>query len=686
MVYYSNLKNTGLTTITSEGDGYSIKLSWHTAFTNNPNNKIAYNIYYSTFQHQVFKEGPKFLSFGGKTKTELFEFTPGQLYHFGVRAIEYDPNLVDPTLLPTAFNDPNLGVYPETLLASDITATATAIPLLDAETFPSSGIVRIGVELINYTSVNYGTNTLNVPGSTGGSAAHLVDQGGGHFYLPGPDNVGDGYINGLTLINQAAPTETWTIKCVFVQHDGLGNPIAGTAKFAVIGSISGEGRDGYGNPIIWQANNITTANSILSFAIQETSPLFVPGDVFIVKVKAITYPIPVGRGFYNTIPRMHDTDGYDGYETWSPIVSFILAADEELNDKVNPVQSHFEFFNYQYTEADGYHQITKDILTTDLTGSDVFNTGFAAYDYAGWHRTDPTLLLSGDCVGSYIGGQQFCADGYNGVGMQLRGLSIEEQNNQRQEILLNIDGEPVVLIKRQWTGITCECYMPSGEYPDDRCARCFGTKFVVGWDQFYNPRRSDGRILVRFSPADDIVKQYEAGLESEMFADVWTLVVPTVKQRDIIVRFDQDGNEEFRYEIINVNRNKTVAGLSGGQHFKVQRIRKTDVAYQIPVFRNTRYFPQTFSTGVATVPGIPPHTHDLVISENFPNGTPQLTTVSQGHNHYLSLINGVLTLSNTLGHSHAIVVPPLNPNPYIIYDQDNGVITQVGENELNTSQ
>ena len=207
----------------------------------------------------------------------------------------------------------------------------------------------------------------------------------------------------------------------------------------------------------------------------------------------------------------------------------------------------------------------------------------------------------------------------------LRGLSFQEMNNQREEELLNIDSEPMVLLQRQWTGITCNCYMPSGETPDDRCPRCYGTKFVVGWNPYFNPRISDGRIMVRPAPADDIVKQYEAGLESESILDCWTLVVPTVKQRDILVRFDQDDNEEFRYEIINVNRNKTLARLSGAQKFRIQRIRKTDVAYQIPVFRNTQYFPVTINTNIASSPGIPPHTHTLVLSENYMKGEPQLT-------------------------------------------------------------
>ena len=673
MVYYPNFKNIGIQEAISFGDGYSIQLTWNQAYLNNPNNKIAYHIYFSTDIDQVFSEGVKFVSFDGYTTAIIWELTPGQLYHFAVRAVEYDPTLINLSLLPNPFND--LYVYPESLLSSNISATDGYVPLLDTSIFPPEGIVKVGGELIEYLSINPSTNQLLVPTGSG-NAAFIVDQGGGHFYEPSPSNVGDGYINFLMLGGGPYRTETWTIKCVFVENDlkgidGYGPGYDGYARFIAIGSISGTIRtpiDGYGrggDPYLWNTNNQVVNNTILSFSIQQGQKLFALGDTFTVKVNAGSSPYNIGRGFYNTTARMHDTDGYDGYLMWNPAVSYI-AGKEETNTVIVPCQSHFEFTNYAYTVPDGYRQVTKDTLTTNLVASDQLNVTFNSYDYAGWHRTDPTLLLNGDCVGSYIGGQQYCADGYGGVGMQLRGLSFQERMNQREEILLTIDSEPMVLLQRQWTGITCNCYMASGEYPDDRCPNCFGTKFVIGWNQYFNPRISDGRIMVRVSPVDDVVKQYEAGLESEMTADAWTLVVPTIHHRDILVRFDQDGNEEFRYEVINVNRNRTLLSLSGGQHFRIQRIRKTDVAYQIPVFRNTQYFPQMGTTSVGFLAGIP-HTHTFVISENFPNAAPQLTGVSQGHNHAITMVNGVLTVSETLGHSHTLIIPPLNPaDSYVI--------------------
>lgn len=650
MVYYPNFKNIGIREAISLGDGYTIHLSWHQAYLNNPQNGLAYHIYFSTDIMKVFDEGPKFISIDGSTQVDIFDFTPGQLYHFAVRAIEYDPTLIDINDLPIVFS--GLAVYPESLLSSNISATDGYVPLLDIEGFPEEGIVKVGVELIEYLSVNTSTNQLIVPTGSG-VPGHLVWQGDG-YYVAGSNNIGDGYVNDLAILpNVPALTETWTLKCVFVEGDGY-------ARFIAEGSLSGVARDGYSNVIVWNTDNVVRTGGVLSFAIQQGLTQFVLGDYFTVKVMTGVNPYALGRGFYNTQPRMHNIDGYDGYYTWSPIVSFLLGK-EEINSAILPVQSHFEFDQFQYTIPDGYHQVTSDILTTNLTASDASNVNFNSYDYAGWHRTDPTLLLNGECVGSYIGGEQYCADGYSGVGMKLRGLSFQERNNQREEMLLEIDNEPMVLLQRQWTGITCDCYMPSGEYPDDRCPKCYGTKFVMGYAPYYNPRISDGRIMVRVGPADDIVKQYEAGLESESILDCWTLVVPQVRQRDVLVRFDQDDNEEFRYEIINVNRNRTLARLSGAQKFRIQRIRKTDPAYQIPIFRNTQYFPITINTNIASSPGILPHTHTIVLSENYMQGQPQLTSVNQGHNHDYRLVNGIWTISETIGHSHGVIYPIIPP-------------------------
>lgn len=528
MPYYPNPVNEGLKLASSTGDGYTINLKWHTAYPKASTYKLAYHIYMSTDEDTVFSEGVKYISLGTATEADIYDLTPGQLYHFAVRAVEYSELLIDASQLPDVFT--GLKIYPTSLLRSDITDTDTTIPLLDVSDFPSKGILKIGVELINYSS-----------------------------------------------------------------KDSLNN------------------------------------NLILSNAATQ-------------------------RGFDKTLAVSHDTDGYDGYETWSPIVSFLLGR-EEMNTVIYPCQSRFEWNTDHFTTADGYHQVTKDLLTSDLSISDATNEDFPTYDYAGWHRTNPVDLLTGICVGSYIGGEQFCADGYSGVGRVLRGLTLQDQNNQRQEMLLNITGRPALLLQLSRTGITCSCYKPTSEYPDPSCPKCYGTKFVMGYKQYFNPRRSDGRILVRVGPADEDVKMQEAGLESEFTLDMWTLTVPTIKDRDIVILFDMEGNEEFRYEVLSVNRNNTIVGLQGMQKFRAQRIRKYDVAYKIKAFRDTSTLPEKLMTGVGSaLPGIVPHTHEIVITNQNPSNFGQLTSINQGHNHPVIWKDGQLQVVEVLGHTHTIIL------------------------------
>ncbi len=364
------------------------------------------------------------------------------------------------------------------------------------------------------------------------------------------------------------------------------------------------------------------------------------------------------RGFLETDIREHTIDGYDGYETHSdPLVNFWHGL-EEKNEVVFQQVSHFTYPNYARTNTDGFKTVTKDLLNTDLSASDVSNADFPSYDYVGWHRTNPAALLRGDCVGTYYGGEQFCADGYDGVGRQLRGISVQQVNNQRQEMLLEAmgTGEPCVLVRRVWTGIRCKCYLSSPEYSEDRCDICFGTSFITGYEQFFNPRRSDGRILVRFGPTEESLKMEDAGLESTFIPDCWTLVFPSLKNRDFIIRFNEDGTEDWAYSDEGI-WHKLLDGLSGKQGFKAQRVRKFDPIYTWRAIRNTATMPQTLTTSIGMVAGpggIPPHTHNIVINENITSLSQinQTTSISAFHNH--PVISGIL--QEELGHTHTIIL------------------------------
>lgn len=113
--------------------------------------------------------------------------------------------------------------------------------------------------------------------------AHLQDLGGSIFE-PLSTNVGQGSLTSLTLVDNNAPPEIWTIRCVKVQRDTLNQPIAGTATFLAFGAVSGSKLDANGNPVVWIANGAAVSNGVLSFAIAETTPVFREGDAFIVQI------------------------------------------------------------------------------------------------------------------------------------------------------------------------------------------------------------------------------------------------------------------------------------------------------------------------------------------------------------------------------------------------------------------
>lgn len=123
--------------------------------------------------------------------------------------------------------------------------------------------------------------------------AHLVSVGGTgastQYYSMSSTspNVGNGYpvLTSSSLVDTSAPAETWTIRCISVVKDGVGDRISGEATFSVSGSTSGIIKDANGNPYRWKSDGVTVSNGILSFSIVEGSGLvFDVGDRFTVEV------------------------------------------------------------------------------------------------------------------------------------------------------------------------------------------------------------------------------------------------------------------------------------------------------------------------------------------------------------------------------------------------------------------
>lgn len=372
------------------------------------------------------------------------------------------------------------------------------------------------------------------------------------------------------------------------------------------------------------------------------------------------YLIASDRGFLNSNARIHNTDGYDGYIYHDPIVSFWKGYEEE-NLFRQQEQSSFNPANDIFTVPDGYRVLDRsNQLQVDLSVNDEDRSDFPALDLVGWRRTDPKLLFQGKCVDSYLGGENFCADGYLGVNRQIRNIPFYEQSDRRQEFLLEQlgTGSSCMLLRRLWKGTTCTCFTNNQEYPDARCHQCFGTGIIGGYEQYFNPRRSDGRILVRFSPATEDLKMEDAGLESHMVYPCWTLSYPALRDRDVIIKFNPDGTEEFRYEILDVQKNILLYNQTGNQHFNAQRVRKTDIIYQWRAIRSTANIPTVITTTAGILRGpnntVIPHTHSITINEGIINISQvnQTTGISENHSH--QIINGAI--QPVLGHSHTIIL------------------------------
>jgi len=346
MIYYPDPVRAGTNRVGSLGDGYTISISWYQALSTISNYQIAYNIYYSTYKDDVFSDGIKYTIFDGSRHANIIDLTPGQLYFLAVRPVEYDPLIFNLSLLPLAYD--NLYYYPTSLLRQDIGPTDLIIPLIDVSGFPTTGVIKAGLELIQYLAVDQVNNNLVLSGGVSPVGAHLVVQTGGNLYLPYPNNIGQGTLNNLTVVGTTAPSENWNIKCIFVQYDDLGNPMPNTAKFEAIGSVSGVQRDIYTNVIIWVANGGNVAGDILSFSITETSVPFRPGDGFTAQVIGVTPGTTGGRGYNNTPITEHTTSGFDGYNTWNPIIPLFTLYESKLWDRIFTCQCRFEYPNFAF--------------------------------------------------------------------------------------------------------------------------------------------------------------------------------------------------------------------------------------------------------------------------------------------------------------------------------------------------
>lgn len=212
------------------------------------------------------------------------------------------------------------------------------------------------------------------------------------------------------------------------------------------------------------------------------------------------------------------------------------------------------------------------LVVTDYQDNDM--KFFQGYDFCGYHDPLPQQTLQGidDCP-SYLGGE------FNGF----RGMNLYDRMLNREEVLLDQVGEPVVLLKRIWDGATCSCLNARKIHPKVKsCEECFGTGYIGGYDQFLNLRRDDRRIMVSFneSPEDLKLGPHEH-LQQEYEPGAWTLPIPAIRDRDLLLRFDFTDDVEYIYEVLNTSKEKVFFRHFGRQKLALKRLDKTDIVYTL---------------------------------------------------------------------------------------------------------
>lgn len=233
------------------------------------------------------------------------------------------------------------------------------------------------------------------------------------------------------------------------------------------------------------------------------------------------------------------------------------------------------------TFGDGYlsgREINEiGVNVTDYTDND--QGFFQGFDYCGYHQPLPFRTLNGkDDCGSYLGGE------FNGF----KGFNLYDQMLNQEEVLLENVGEPVILIKRIWSGQKCSCMNLRKMHPRTRsCGDCYGTGFFGGYDQFSNMRRQDRRIMIKMNESPEDLKLGEKEhLAQEFEPSAWTLAMPAIRDRDLIIRFDFTENREYIYEVLDVSREKMIFRRYGRQQLKLKRLDVTDIVYSYPYTRN----------------------------------------------------------------------------------------------------
>lgn len=214
---------------------------------------------------------------------------------------------------------------------------------------------------------------------------------------------------------------------------------------------------------------------------------------------------------------------------------------------------------------------------------------FVQFDFTGYHRFTPRSVLDGRNGSGYS--RQI---GKNGV-LEAKGIDWFARHSQRLEMMLSVTGESTTLLRRMWTGERAPSWDRHRGQTKHRDPTGFGGSFVGGYVKYNNTRKdaveflryinsrnAEGRIFIRVSPTNEDLLLKPEGMYQDFEARCWSLPIPILKDRDILIRYDPiSGDEAWRYEVLNVTRNVGFLNKEAAQQFQMKRFEKTDPIYNI---------------------------------------------------------------------------------------------------------
>ncbi len=308
--------------------------------------------------------------------------------------------------------------------------------------------------------------------------------------------------------------------------------------------------------IVESNDNIITVNSTVGFP---SSGILVINNSEVVRYISKTDTsfilLQGGRGLNNTSADVHISG--------DKVRMFLECQDK--NTAIVMATPHFD----SNTQS-GREIKNTGLVITDYTDND--QKFFQGFDFCGYHRALPQNTLSGkDDCGSYLGGE------FNGQ----RGMNLFDRMLNREEVLLDQTGEPVILLRRLWDGEKCSCSTSRRNHPKVKgCKKCFGTSYLGGYSQHLNRRREDLRTMVQFGDTkEDLKLGPHQHLEQDYEPQCWTIPTPAIRDRDLIIRFDYNDDIEYFYEVLNTTKDKLFFRHYTRQRLSLKRLDKTDIVY-----------------------------------------------------------------------------------------------------------